>query len=234
MKPRDAMRKWLPLISALVGIIIFITGYNSLPQFLDNFWGTNNPSARGRAQVRRSDSAPRCSLTAYPVVLENPSDVKLTWDSINSSSGSIDHGVGALFGARGSVTANDVSETTTFTATFTDAERRETAQCSALVVAAKTRMFRAQTESQGADGQPSCRLDVFPSTLIRNGNIILTWDSSNATSGWMDHGVNSLKGEAGNVQFSDVWKTSTYTASFTNSKSGKTAICTATVTVVRE
>ncbi len=163
-------------------------------------------------------SDPMCTLDADKSVLEyGGGTVRLTWDSENTNSGSMDNGVGILEHHNGSKDVQ-VTKTTTFTATFIGDYNKK-------VTCKKTITVKPKT----VDYTPSCTMSLSPETVVqgKGDSVTLTWDASNVDSGFIDNGIATVS-PSGSRTFIPNQET-LYTGTFTG-KYG-TAVCTARVKV---
>jgi hypothetical protein len=156
----------------------------------DNYDYVANPTAGNtyycvawNALPASPPNAPSCTLTANPNALSAPGTTTLTWTTTNATSASIDNGIYPIPSSQvsgGATSTPSISANTTFTMTVTGPGGTNT--CHAPVTV---------TPPPG----PSCHLSLTtaggsPVSSINSGDsVVLSWTSSNVTSGSIDNNV---------------------------------------------
>lgn len=156
---------------------------------------------------------PTCSMSANPTSIIRGNSSTLNWSSTNTTSVSINQGIGNVgTGGTRSVSPNS---TTTYTGTFTGAGGTTT--CSATVA----------VSSQPNPNAPTCSMNANPANIGKGESSTLSWSSTNTTSVSINQGIGSVT-TSGTRNVSPN-STTTYTGTFTGA--GGTTTCSATVAV---
>ena len=153
---------------------------------------------------------PTVTLTANPTLIAFGQGSTLTFASTNATTGTIDNGVGPV-GINGSV---HVSPTQTTTYTITVIGPGGSAQASATITVTPP-------------PPPTVTLSANPASILAGQTSVLTFTSTNATTGTMDNGIGPV-GTNGSVRVTPT-QTTTYTITVTGPGGNATASATVTV-----
>ncbi len=149
------------------------------------------------------------TLTATPTKVAAGQSAVLSWTSTNSTSLSIDQGIGSVTGPSGTFT---VSPTTATTYTITATNGTATATSSVTVSTAL-----------------GVTLKATPANITSGGQSTLSWTSTNANTLSIDNGIGTVTGPSGNHVVSPTQNT-TYTITATDA-TGNVTTAAATVSV---
>ncbi|OGD70403.1 hypothetical protein A3I18_02770 [Candidatus Campbellbacteria bacterium RIFCSPLOWO2_02_FULL_35_11] len=156
---------------------------------------------------------PSCASSISPASINPGGSATLSWLSTNTSSASINQGIGNV-PTSGSRTVSP-SQTTVYTITFTGPGGVTSCQETLIV------------NNTPPPQPPTCTMSANPTTIGVGGSSTLSWTSNNATSAVINNGVGSVPTNSFAVVAPN--QTTTYTGTFTGP--GGTAVCQATVTV---
>ena len=163
-------------------------------------------TSQSGSTVKSNEPLPTITFTASPTNIGQGSSSTLTWTSSNSTSVTIDNGIGtvALSDSRQVTPAAN----TTYTATVTGPGGVTTASASVTVIP-----------------RPTITIAINPSTVKAGQTATLTWNSSNATSVTFDNGIGSVPPSGSRTV------TPADTTSYTATVSGQAGTITASATV---
>ena len=170
---------------------------------------STNGTATSVATVTVHSNPPTAKLTAAPTTITAGNSATLTWSTTNTTSVSIDNGIGTV-AASGSTT---VSPTTTTTYTLTATGSGGTVTATATVTVKEL--------------LPTAKLTASPSTITAGQTSTLTWSTTNATAVSIDQGIGAVSASGTTVV--SPMNTTQYTLTATGP--GGTANATTTVTV---
>ncbi|HEY6250929.1 MAG TPA: alkaline phosphatase family protein [Candidatus Angelobacter sp.] len=175
----------------------------------------SNGTANATATVTVNQVVPTITFSASPTAVSSGGSSTLTWSTSNATSLTIDHGVGSVTPASGSVNVPNITQTTTFTATATGPGGTTTATATVAV------------------SQVAVTLKATPDTISSGGTATLTWTANDADTVVIDQGVGTVCSgppcTTGTVSVSPT-KTTTYTATATD-PSGITTTARTVVTI---
>ena len=152
---------------------------------------------------------PSCNISVSPNPVDYNGDVTLTWSSSNATSASIS-GIGSV-NVSGSRVVSGITSSRTFTMTVTG--EGGSATCSATV---------------NLKPEPGCTISVSPSSAYPGDVVTLSWNTSNADSASIDHGIGSV-GLSGSYTLDTPQNSTTYTMTVTGN--GYTKTCSAELTI---
>jgi len=163
--------------------------------------------------VKTNQKGPTCTLSANPDQINKGDNSTLSWTTTNADTFSINQGIGQVTPVdKGSV---KVSPTQTITYTGTAKGAGGTVTCSATIT--------VTTVQNG----PTCTLSAHPQNIKPGDSSTLTWDTKNADTVSIDHGIGNVK-DSGDQKVSPKNDT-TYT--LTAKGKGGTVTCQTTITV---
>jgi hypothetical protein len=154
-------------------------------------------SYTARVNVATSPGAVSGVFDANPSALPaGGGDVTLTWSSVNATSARVDPGIGTV-PVSGSRVVAQVTSTTTFLLTLSNSNGQQ-------VYAADVVL------------EPSGSFLASPAVLpLGGGHVTLTWNSANATSASLDHGIGTVP--LSGTHSVDVVSTTAFTLTLSNS-----------------
>ena len=156
-----------------------------------------------------------CTLSASPTTIQEGSSSTLAWTTINSTSFSIDNGVGSTTSISSGTTSVSPTTTTTYTGTAHGPQGSITCKVTITVTPKPT------------PPAPTCTLSASSSSVSSNSSATLSWTTTNATSFSISNGVGVVtQTDSGSTSVSSAVTTYTGTAS----SSSSSVTCTATVT----
>ncbi len=159
-------------------------------------------------------ATPSCTLSANPSSVSAGDASALSWTTTNAVSASIDHGVGTVTPVIAGSTAVSISNTITYTMTVTSAfGATNTCQTTITVVGPA----------------PACTISVSPSSINTGQSVVVSWTSSNVTSGFITGGVGSTSPVSGGSITMFPPSSTTYVGTFTGPNG--TVSCERSVTV---
>jgi len=176
---------------------------------------TNNNQDDAQVVVTSNGPAATCdSFTASPTNVNSGSSSTLTWATTNSTSVSINNGVGSV-PVDGSVIIAGITSNVTYTLTAVGTGGNDTCTASITV---------------NIPGAPICTLTLTPGSITSGSSATLGWSTTNVTSATINQGIGSATPVAsGSTTVSPTTSTTyTMTAIGTNSS---TITCNATLTV---
>ncbi len=172
----------------------------------------------GGGSLPKPTPAPTATLTANPTSITAGQSSSLTFTSTNATAGVIDGDVGQV-GLNGSVTVSPAA-TITYTYTATGPGGSATAQATVTVTPAAP--------------APTVTLTAVPASIFSGQSLSLTWQSTNATSVFIDNGLGPVTPASGGTATLPTsllpTLTTTYTATATGANNQQ-ATASATVTV---
>ena len=139
---------------------------------------------------------PSGTLTSSPATVNLGSSSTLTWSATNTTTSSINNGVGTVSPAAGGSVNVSPTATTTYTLTMTGLGGTNTATATVTIPA------------------PTGTFSASPTSILLGGSSTLSWTGTNATSASIDHGVGSVAASSGSVNVSPT-STTTYTLTLT-------------------
>ncbi len=160
-----------------------------------------------------------CTLSASSPTITEGSSSTLSWTTINSTSFSINNGVGAVTPVpAGSVTVSPTI-TTTYTGTALGSEGSITCKTTITVT----------PKLPPPPAPPTCTISASPTSIQEGSPSTLSWTTTNATTFTIDNAVGSVTPVASSSTSVSPTTTTTYTGTATGP--GGSATCPATVTV---
>ncbi len=157
-----------------------------------------------------------CTLSASPTTIQEGSSSTLAWTTINSTSFSIDNGVGSIASISSGTTSVSPTTTTTYTGTAHGPGGSITCKVTITVTPKPT------------PPAPTCTLSASSSSVSSSSSATLSWTTTNATSFSISNGVGVVtQTDSGSTSVSSAVTTYTGTAS----SSSSSVTCTVTVTV---
>jgi hypothetical protein len=156
---------------------------------------------------------PSCDIDSYPSYIFEGDSSTLTWSSNNAYAATL-----SGFGSVSRDGSREVFPDNTKTYTLTVTGSGGTATCATTIV------VKEQKQA------PTCTLSVSPSSIDEGESATLSWDSTNATSATLNHGIGSVAVDGSR----SVSPSSSRTYVLTVSGSGGTADCSAPITVREE
>lgn len=174
-----------------------------------------NGTATATATVTVNQVPPTITFSASPTAVSSGGSSTLTWSTSNATTLTIDHNIGSVAPASGSVQVSNITQTTTYTATATGPGGTQTATATVSV------------------SPVAVTLTATPDTIPSGGTATLTWNATDANMVVIDQGVGTVCGAppctTGTVSVKPT-KTTTYTATATD-PSGITTTSKAVVTI---
>ena len=205
-----------PGIGALTAAIGSLAGTPSVTTtYLGTAIGPTGSQINCSTTLTVTPLPPTCSLAANPTSITSGNTSSLSWTTSNTTSISIDQGIGTVTPVTSGSRSVSPTATTTYTATVTGPGGSST--CA-----------RTITVTQPL---PTCTLSANPTTIASGSSSSLSWISSNATSISINQGIGTVTPVASGSRSVSPTVTTTYTATVTGP--GGTNTCSRTVTVTQ-
>ncbi len=160
--------------------------------------------------------APTCTLTASPKTIVEGTASSLAWTTTNTTSFTIDRGVGSVTPLAGGSRSVTPTATTIYSGTATGPGG--TVTCADTVTVSVT------------PPAPTCTLTATPAAIQQGATSTLSWNTSNATAFSINQGIGAVTSIVSGATSTTPTTTTTYTGTVTGA-SGASAVCSATVTV---
>lgn len=155
---------------------------------------------------------PSCNLSLTPTTIASGASSTMAWTTLNSTSFSVNQGIGTLTPVAGGSRSVSATATTTYTGTATGAGG--TGTCLVTLNVAP---------------RPTCTLNSNPTSITQGNSTSLSWTTLNGTSFSLNQGIGTVTPVASGSRSASPTATTTYTGTVTGA--GGTGTCSTTVNV---
>ncbi|NNM83771.1 hypothetical protein HKL94_00945, partial [Candidatus Parcubacteria bacterium] len=159
-----------------------------------------------------------CALSVSASTINGGSSTTLSWTTVDSTSFSINNGVGAVASVSAGSTTVSPTKTTTYVGTAVGAGGSVTCEVTVTV-----------TTPPPPPSAPTCTLSASPTAIQKGSSSMLSWATANATSFSINQSIGAVTSAVSGSKSVSPTTTTTYTGTATGS--GGSTTCSATVTV---